>query len=153
MPASTRACRLSKKKRLLFRLLAVALSLLFCFLCLEIGLRIWGPDYHQFAVSVPPEMKILDGDTVLFTDAFEYYSNPRRYFDVRRADNNRVIYGLEMCTAGSRTEGAFAAGAPARRIPEGIDVRKDVLAFLTREDMVLALAHTVRLHQLCLPLP
>lgn len=118
------------------------MSLLMCFLCLEIGLRIWGPDYHRVAVGRPFERENLDGGIVLFKDVFEYHSNPRGYFDVRREEDKQIIYGVELRSAGSR-----AAGSPARRIPEHMDSPADVLAFLTRQDKVLALGDSFTLGQ------
>lgn len=66
-------------KRRLFRALAVTLSLLVCFLGLEIGLRGFGPKYHRFS-----------------NVSREYYSNPRGYFDVLRKEGGRVVYGIQV---------------------------------------------------------
>lgn len=98
-------------------------------MCLEIGLRIWGPEYHRSGTSREPDIEPLEGDTVLMTFVYEYDSNPRGYFDIKREEDERVIYGLEIRCVAPRF----------RRVPESIDKREDVLAFLAREDKVLAL--------------
>lgn len=71
--------RLSPAKRWSFRLLAVMLSLLVCFVFLEAGLRIWGPKYYRFN-----------------NVSREYYSNPRGYFDVVRKEGRWTIYGVPV---------------------------------------------------------
>lgn len=137
MPAPTPDRGLPRGKRWSFRLLAIALSLLACVFLLEIGLRIWGPDYHRAITAGPPEMETLIGDRVLVRDPNEYYSNPRGYFDIRREEDNRTIYGLEI----------RGTGPPPRRIPDSMARPEDVLAFLAREDKILALGDSFTMGQ------
>ena len=103
---------LSPAKRRIFQVLTVFLSLLVCFACLEIGLRLFGPAYCQFSNST-----------------MNYYSNPRGYFDASRTNGGRVVYTVPVNEAGS----------PVRRIPDSLHSAEDVAAFLAREDTILGL--------------
>lgn len=129
MSASAPDGSLPRRKRWSFRLLAILLSLLMCFFCLEIGFRIWGPDYHRVFMGGSHETAIQVGDCMLLMGASEYYSNPRGYFDIWREEHGQTIYGVELC----------AVGPPWRRIPHSVAKPEDVQAFLAREDEVLVL--------------
>jgi len=108
-----------------------------CFLCLEIGLKIWGPEYHRVVMTRTFPNVVLDDDTELCRHVDEYYSNPRGYFDITREEDKQTIYGVEI----------FGAGPPVRRIPERIDSPEDVLAFVAREDKILALGDSFTVGQ------
>jgi len=82
-------------------------------------------------------METLIGDRVLVRDPNEYYSNPRGYFDIRREEDNRTIYGLEI----------RGTGPPPRRIPDSMAKPEDVLAFLAREDKILVLGDSFTMGQ------
>ncbi|NQT16611.1 MAG: hypothetical protein HQ582_27880, partial [Planctomycetes bacterium] len=103
---------LSPTKRRVFKVLTVILSLLACLACLEIGLRLFGPEYLQFS------------NLSKF-----YYSNPRGYFDVAGKEGDRVVYTVPV----------YGAGKPARRYPESLEADADIRAFLAREDTILGL--------------
>ena len=99
-------------KRRVFETLAMALSVLGCFVCLEIGLRFWGPKYYRFN-----------------NNSDEYYSNPRDYFDPVRREGDLIIYGLLYDNDGD----------PERRVPEDQRSDEEIEAFLARECAILGL--------------
>ena len=125
--------RLSPKKRRIFRLVAVTLSLLVCFMCSEIALRIFGPKYHRFTTTTTIRHEYLDieGDTTLerLIGSDIYYSNPRHYFDAWRDEDGTEYYGIDI----------QAVGPPMRRVPEHIQKPDDIRTFLDRDDTILAL--------------
>lgn len=136
MSASKPNRSLTRAKRSSFRVLAVALSLLACFLCLEIGLRVWGPEYHRFGERRILHDEVLDGDRSFTKYVNEYYSNPRGYFGIRQDPEGRVIYGVEI----------DSVEPPFRRIPEHLE-KAEVSAFLAREDTILVLGDSFTMGQ------
>ncbi len=134
----------SAAKRWSFRLLAVTLSVLLCFLCLETTLSVWGPKYYRFGETRTLGVEVLDAEGNRAIGRIrrlnEFHSNPRGYFDISRTRGETVVYGLEM-------HEMHATGSPHRRIPENIENTQDVLAFITREDTVLALGDSFTLGQ------
>lgn len=64
----------------LYRIVTVATSLLAALVIAEVGLRVFGPEYHRFPKSLE-----------------YYYSNPRGYFDVHGTDSDgRTTYGVTV---------------------------------------------------------
>ena len=114
---------LSPAKRRVFRLLAIVLSLLLCFLCLEIGLRIWGPKYYRFN-----------------NRNSGFYSNPRGYFDVIEEDGHRPLYGILIHTV----EGG---GSKEKRVPDYFRTQEELEAFVDRKNTILGLGDSFTMGQ------
>ncbi len=99
------------RRRWIFRVLAVSLSLTVCFLVLETILRIWGPEYHRFNT-----LPIYD-------------SNPRGYFDELSQEDGRQFYTV--------FDHYWIEGA--RRFPDDMRSEAQFEAFKARRFDVLAL--------------
>ena len=102
----------SRRRPWYFRALAVGLSLALCITCLELGLRIWGPEYHAFRAEPL------------------YYSNPRGYFDELGEEDGSKLYGIPD---------RYSSGPIRQRVPEAIDSDEEIQAFLSRESDILFL--------------
>ena len=88
-----------------FRLVAVLLSLLGCFLVLEVVLRFIDPEYYRFSASSPG-----------------FYTNPRNYFNLIGNEDGRPVYGIDH-------ETATPPGGDTRRVPDEITSLADTQAF------------------------
>jgi len=118
-------------------MLVVVLSLLICFSCLEIGLRVWGPEYYRVGLTWELDREIIEGDTELVRYLHEYHSNPRGYFSISRKEGEQIIYGIEFA----------AVSPPFKRIPKHTEKPDDVLAFHARKGTVLALGDSFTMGQ------
>jgi lysophospholipase L1-like esterase len=126
---------LSPRKRKVFKVLAVAMSLAACLLCLEIVLRIRGPEYQRFEKEDTVGVGTIDRDgkkLLCYKWTFLYYSNPRGYFETAQNEADQTIrYSIHLYS----TESPYPC---QRRTPENINL-EEVLAFLARDDTILAL--------------
>jgi hypothetical protein len=83
------------------------------------------------------DIEVLYDDISLVRGGNEYCSNPRGYFTVRRSGEDQVEYSVDV----------FAVFPPFRRIPQNMEDPEDVLAFLTREEPILALGDSFTMGQ------
>jgi lysophospholipase L1-like esterase len=107
--------RLSARRRWGFRLMAVLLSLLGCFLVLEVVLRFIGPEYYRFNNT-----------------SGRFYSNPRNYFDLIGYDEGRPVYGIRIMKATPH------GGRPMRMPDDTVDIAA-AQAFYERPTAILGL--------------
>ena len=122
MSSSNTDRELSAVKRRIFKLLTVVLSLLLCFVCLEITLRRCGPKYYRFN-----------------NRNAGFYSNPRGYFDVIEQNGHQPLYGILVKTV----EGDFRP----KRIPDQIDSQEALDAFVHRKNTILGLGDSFTMGQ------
>ena len=104
----------SERKRRLFIVVAVLLSLLATLVCAEIALRAFGPEYY-----------------VVCNRSQQYYSNPRGYFDIVRVENARPVYGIKVRVLRWPWCGV--------RLPNHITDLETGMAFLNRKTAILML--------------
>ncbi|MHC4400639.1 MAG: SGNH/GDSL hydrolase family protein [Planctomycetota bacterium] len=162
MPRAPVKPSLSKGKQWLFRLLAVAFGLILSFACLEVALRLFGPEYCRFSNS-----------------SVEYYTDPRGYFGVLRMEDGNPVYAVEVLAVPwfasevpsdarsaellvdlfnpepePRSEQERAArwlqdlqldDIPTVRVPDGIRRPEPLTAFLSRKNTVLGLGDSFTL--------
>ncbi len=98
-----------------FRLMAVLLSLLGCFLVLEAALRFIDLEYYRFNSS-----------------STRFYSNPRNYFDRLGDDEGCPVYGVKVMYA-------TPYGGDPMRVPDEITNLADAQVFYERPAAILGL--------------